>query len=118
MQSRELTELAALCARQSAAGFPPASGDDALDDLRAELAEYDGYAAGVLESALASEGTRREPVARAFDLQTALGRRIDDAGRTGEFARVYLEYLTELDARLVRAAELGFIRLAPPAAPN
>jgi hypothetical protein len=116
MQSRNLAELQVLCAQQGAGRFPPASGDDALDDLRAELAEYDGYAAGILQSALENEGVRREPVTPAFDLHAALERRIHETGRAGEFARVYLAYLTEIDARLGRAAELGFIQLAPPAA--
>lgn len=117
MQARDFAEFKAWCERSSAVPFPAASGEDALDELRAELAEYDGYAAGLLESALVGEGAGPPASATsALDLQTALERRMHDAGRAGEYARVYLEYLLEIDARLRQAAALGLIRLSPPAA--
>jgi hypothetical protein len=86
--------------------FPRGSADEELSDAHAELAEYDGYVAGLVTTLL--EGGDVSPAQLAFD--DDLRQRFERAPAQEE-ARRYVEYMDELrrllDAARAYASEAG-----------
>ena len=86
--------------------FPSSIDDALLGDLHAELAEYDGYVVGILETVLSSGQPGKEEVNSAPQLTKAL--------ESTQDARVVplRDYLKQIKACLKAAEEAGLIHFS------
>lgn len=83
--------------------FPSSIDDALLGDLHAELAEYDGYVVGIMETVVSSEQPRKEEVDSAPQLTKAL-----DAIQDARVVPLR-DYLKQIKACLKAAEEAGLI---------
>jgi asparagine synthetase B (glutamine-hydrolysing) len=86
--------------------FPSSIDDALLGDLHAELAEYDGYVVGILETVLSAGQPGKEDVDSARQLTKAL--------ESTQDARVVplRDYLKQIKACLKAAEEAGLIHFS------
>lgn len=75
----------------------PASLDDEILDLHAELEEYDGYTAGLIMQILDGNDAVTHPLKKAPDLRRRLEQIRKEGGERANLARTYLRHLDAIE---------------------
>jgi len=105
--SDSFAALRALLVEMEKIPFPPSSTDQALAEIHAELAEYDGYLMGIVETVLESH----KSYAQAVEGLAPLRQKLNRFKNKETISTQYLNYLDHLEKILTFASEAKLIRL-------